>query len=106
MDAFAIVVLVVAAVVLLGLFVVVAGPFLWILILFLADLLLWMLLALAGLGAWLLLGRPWQVVVIDHDGATVASARVSGRRQAREHAAVVRNRIANGMSPAPAVKPP
>lgn len=106
MDAVAIVVLVIAAVVLLVLVVVVAGPFLWIVILFLVDLLLWILLALAGVGAWLLLGRPWQVVVIDHDGATVASAHVRGRRQAREHAEVVRNRIADGVSPAPAVKPP
>jgi hypothetical protein len=106
LDAVAVVVLVIAAVALLVLSVVFVGPFLWILILFLVDLLLWVLLALAGLGAWLLLGRPWQVVVIDHDGATIASAGLRGRRQAREHAAVVRKRIADGANPAQAVKPP
>ena len=72
-------------------------------ILFLVDLLLWILLALAGLGAWLLLGRPWQVVVVDRDGSTAASAQVRGRRQAHDHAADVRRRIGNGMSPESAV---
>jgi hypothetical protein len=104
MDALAVVMLAIGAIVLLVLFVVFAGPFLWILVLFLVDLVLWMLLALAGFVSWLLLGRPWQVVVIDRDGATVASTPVRGRRQAGEHAALVRNRIASGMSPTPAVQ--
>jgi hypothetical protein len=106
LDALAVVVLVVAAIALLVLSVVFVGPLVWILLLFLVDLVLWLLLALAGLGAWLVLGRPWQVVVIDHDGATVASAPVRGRRRAREHAVVVRNRLADGVGPAPAVRPP
>lgn len=106
MDAVTVAVLALAAVVLLVLFTVFAGPFVWILILFLVDLLLWILLALAGLGAWLVLGRPWQVVVVDSNGTTVASARVRGRRGAREHAAVVRTRIANGVGPVPAVALP
>lgn len=104
MDALAVAVLVIGAIVLLVVSALFVGPLLWILILFLVDLLLWALLALAGLGAWLLLGRPWHVVVVDHQGAIIASARVRGRRRAHEHAAVVRNRIADGIDEAQAVQ--
>jgi len=105
LDAAKAVVLAIAALVVLVVLLAFSGPFLWILILFVVDLVLWILLAVAGVAAWLL-GRPWEVVVIDSDNATVASARVRGRRGAREHAEIVRARIAHGMSPVSAVRLP
>ena len=103
MDAGATVLLAIVAAILLVLFVVFVGPFLWIVVLFVAELLVWCLLALVGLAAWLLLGRPWQVVVTDHNDKTVASVPVRGRRRAREHAAVVEKRLAGGATPTTAI---
>ena len=102
-DAGAAVVLAIVAAILLVLFVVFVGPFLWLVVLFLLELLVWFVVAVAGLAAWLLLGRPWQVVITDHDDNTLASVPVRGRKRAREHAAVVEQRLSGGASPTAAI---
>jgi hypothetical protein len=97
------IVLAVVAAFLLVLFVAFAGPILWIVVLFFVEMLVWFVLAVAGLTACLVLGRPWQVVITDPDGVLVASVPVRGRRRAREHAATVAQRLAQGASPSAAV---
>jgi hypothetical protein len=106
MDGFAVVVFAIAGAILLVLFLVFAGPFIWILILLVLELVVWFALAIAGAAAWLLLGRPWQVAVVDLHGTTVAAVPVRGRRRAREHADVVRARLRAGALPAAAVTTP
>lgn len=102
-DVGATVLLAILAAIVLVLFVIFVGPFLWIVVLFVAELLVWFVLAIAGCAAWLLLGRPWQVVVTDHDDNTLASVPVRGRKRAREHAAVVKQRLSDGASPTAAI---
>ena len=98
-DAFAVLAIVVAIVLLL----VFGLPFLWILVLFVIEFLVWVALAVAGGAAWLVLGRPWQVVVVDPAGTDVASAAVRGRRSAHEHGDRVRARLSAGATPDAAV---
>ena len=102
-DAGAAVALAIVAAILLVLFVIFVGPFLWLVVLFLVELLVWLVVAVAGLAAWLLLGRPWQVVITDHDDNTLASVPVRGRKRAREHAAVVEQRLTGGANPTAAI---
>ncbi len=99
LDAFA----VLAAVVALVLLLVFGLPFVWILVLFVVEFLLWIGLAVVGAAAWLVLGRPWQVVVVDSTGADVAAVAVRGRRSSREHGALVRSRLDAGSTPVAAV---
>lgn len=94
---------IVVAIVLVVLFVVFVGPWLWLLVLFLVELVVWLALGLAGLTAWLVFRRPWSVVVLDESGATVAAHSVHGRRRARDHATLVEQRLAGGFDPATAV---
>ena len=103
LDAGAAVLVAIVAAILLVLFLVFAGPFLWILALFVIDLMVWFIVAVLGVAAWLLLGRPWQVVITDPNDNTVASVRVRGRKRAREHAAIVKRRLAGGASPTAAI---
>lgn len=99
--------LAILGVIVLAVVLVLAGPWMWLLVLFLVDLLLWIVLGLAGLAAWLLFRRPWQVVVVDGwTGDLVAAQRVDGRRRAAEHARLVEQRLASGMSPGVAVARP
>lgn len=102
-DGIAGVFLAIVAVIVLVLFVVFVGPILWIVVLFVVELLVWFVVAVAGWAAWLLLGRPWQVVITDHSDNTLASTPVRGRRRAREHAWVVQKRLVDGASPTAAI---
>jgi hypothetical protein len=103
MDAGATAVVAILAAILLVLFLIFVGPILWIVVLFVVELLVWVLVAGAGWAAWLLLGRPWQVVITDHSDNTLASIPVRGRRRAREHASVVQKRLVDGASPTVAI---
>lgn len=93
----------IVAAILFVLLIVLVGPFLWIVILFVVELLMWFLLAIAGFAAWLLFGRPWRVVITDRDDNTHASVSVRGRRRAREHAVVVQRRLSDGANPTAAI---
>lgn len=97
------VVLALVAVVALVAALVLAGPLIWVLVVFVVELLAWGLFALVGIGAWLVLRRPWRVVVLDRDGSEVAAAAVRGRRAAHAHAADVEGRLALGLNPISAV---
>jgi hypothetical protein len=103
LDAGAAAVLAIVAAILLVLLLVVAGPFLWIVVLFVLELLVWFVVAVAGWAAWLLFGRPWQVVITDDSDNTLASTPVRGRRRARAHASMVQKRLLDGASPTAAI---
>jgi hypothetical protein len=98
--------LAVAAVVLLIVVLVVVGPGVWLLVLLLIEAGIWLLFGGASVVAWLVLGRPWQVTVVDESGTPVAEVSVGGRRRAHEHAEVVRARLRGGATPDAAVALP
>jgi hypothetical protein len=103
MDGGAAAVLAIVAAILLVVILILAGPFIWILLLFAVELVMWLVLAIAGFAAWLVLGRPWRVVITDQYDNTLASIPVPGRQRAREHAAVVVKRLSDGASPTAAI---
>ena len=106
MDSVVVVVVSIVTVIVLVALAFSVGPFVWLLVLFVVELAIWLLLALVGLVAWLVLGRPWQVSVVDRDGVTVASVPVRGRRSAHERAVIIQNRLAGGATPSAAVCTP
>lgn len=103
LEAGATAMLAIVAAILLVLFLIFVGPILWIVVLFVVELLVWFVVAVAGWAAWLLLGRPWQIVITDHSDNTLASTPVRGRRRARAHASVVQKRLVDGASPSVAI---
>ncbi len=95
------------AIVALVVFVVLAGPWLWLVVLFVVEAIVWVLLAAAGVTAAVVLRRPWNVVILDESGEQVASQQIEGRRAAARHAATVRRRLEaspSAVDPAAAVR--
>jgi hypothetical protein len=72
---------------------IVAGPWLWLIVLLLVDAIVWVVLAAVGVTAALVLRRPWRVVIVDDDGRELAWQEITGRRAARRHVDVVRSRL-------------
>ncbi|MEZ5377435.1 MAG: hypothetical protein R2733_13095 [Acidimicrobiales bacterium] len=106
MGVFGLAIMAIATVIAVGLLALLVGPFVWILVGFAIDLLLWLFLAVIGLVAWLVLGRPWQVVVVDQHGDSHAEVEVRGRRAAHALAVVVSDRLAAGLDPQAATSGP
>jgi hypothetical protein len=75
--------LAVAAVVLLIVVLVVVGPGVWLLVLLLIEASIWLLFGGASVVAWLVLGRPWQVTVVDESSTPVAEVRRRSSPSAR-----------------------